>query len=58
LEVEGRRIRLQAAVAPALEVIGRGEVFTAQSLPANISLDARLALVRYLHGLGVLQVVR
>lgn len=58
LEVKGRRIRLQSAVGPALEFMGRSAVFTARTLPAGISLEARLTLLRYLHGLGLLQVVR
>ncbi len=55
LEVDGRRIRLQSAVAPALEAICRAQSFTPESLPASISVNARLTLVRYLHGLGFLQ---
>ncbi len=55
LELAGRRVRLQAAVAAALEAMCRGELFTPASLPSDISLDARLALTRYLHGLGFLQ---
>ncbi len=55
LLVAGRRIGLQSATGPALEAIGRGGVFTAQTLPDTISVDARLALLRYLHGLGLLQ---
>ncbi|HEX4025017.1 MAG TPA: cupin domain-containing protein [Steroidobacteraceae bacterium] len=55
LEVDGRRVRLQTAAAPTLEAICRAQSFTPDTLPATISLDARLALVRYLHGLGFLQ---
>ncbi len=55
LLVAGRRIRLQNATGPALEAIGRGGVFTALTLPDTIGVDARLALLRYLHGLGLLQ---
>jgi len=57
LEVQGRRIRLQSAVGPSLEAVGRGTVFTARTLPAGIGLDARLTLLRYLHGIGLLQIV-
>lgn len=55
LHLEGRRVRLQSAVAPALAAISQADSFTPQGLPTTISLDARLALVRYLHGLGFLQ---
>lgn len=54
LRLGERRVRLQQAVGPQLEAMCRGETFTPESLPAGISLDARLALVRYLHGLGFL----
>jgi Cupin superfamily protein len=55
LQLEGRRVRLQTAIAPVLEAVCRLESFTARGLPADISLDARLILVRYLDGLGFLQ---
>ncbi len=55
LQLGGRRVRLQTATAPALEAICRGESFTPRGLPSDISLDARLTLTRYLHGLGFLQ---
>ena len=55
LELAGRRVRLQSAVAPTLEAACRAESFTARSLASDLSLDARLALLRYLHGLGFLQ---
>ncbi len=55
LEIDGRRVRLQSAVAPALQAICRANDFTPDSLPQTISLDARLALVRFLEGLGFLQ---
>jgi ribosomal protein L16 Arg81 hydroxylase len=55
LQLGGRRVRLQAAVAPALEAICRGEPFTPRGLPSDISLEARLALTRYLYGLGILE---
>lgn len=54
LQLGGRRVRLQAAVGPVLEAICGLESFTEQGLPASISLDARLTLVRYLEGLGFL----
>ncbi len=55
LDIDGRRVRLQSAVAPALEAICRADSFTSDTLPPTISADARVALVRYLHGLGFLQ---
>ncbi len=55
LEIDGRRVRLQSAVAPALTAICQANDFTPDSLPDAISLDARLALVRFLEGLGFLQ---
>jgi ribosomal protein L16 Arg81 hydroxylase len=55
LELNGRRVRLQTAVAPALEALSRTESLTPRSLPPDISLEARLALARYLHGLGFLR---
>jgi predicted small metal-binding protein len=55
LELAGRRVRLQSAVGPTLEAICQAESFTARGLSSDISLDARLALLRYLHGLGFLQ---
>ncbi len=55
LDIDGRRVRLQSAVASALEAICRANSFTPDSLPQTLSLDARLALVRYLNGLGFLQ---
>lgn len=55
LQLEGRRVRLQTAVAPVLEAACRLTSFTARSLPSDISLDARLTLVRYLDGLGFLR---
>jgi ribosomal protein L16 Arg81 hydroxylase len=57
LQFKGRRIRMQSATGPALAAMARGSVFTAETLPADISLEARLTLVRYLHGLGLLQQV-
>ncbi len=54
LQLGGRCLRLQTAVAPVLEAMSQGP-FTPTSLPPDISLDARLALVRYLYGLGLLQ---
>lgn len=54
LQFDGRRVRLQSAVAPALEEMCRQESFTPRSLSSDISLDARLLLARYLHGLGIL----
>lgn len=55
LRLDGRGVRLQAAVEPTLEAMLRGESFTSRSLPSDLSLDARLVLARYLHGLGLLQ---
>ncbi len=55
LDLDGRRVRLQSATAPALEAICRAVSFTPDSLPTTISLDARVALARYLHGLGLLE---
>jgi len=57
LDLGGRRVRLQPSVAPALQAMCRMKTFTAQTLPADISLEARLSLVRYLHGLGFLQTI-
>lgn len=55
LILEGRRIRLQAAVASTLEAMCRLESFTPSSLPSDLSLQARLSLVRYLCGLQFLE---
>jgi hypothetical protein len=44
-------------VGTALEVMGRGAAFTAATLPTDISLEARLTLVRYLNGIGLLQLI-
>ena len=57
LEIGGRRVHLQRAVEPVLEALCRGTPITPAALPAAISLDARLSLVRYLHGLGFLQLL-
>ena len=57
LQFKGRRIRMQSATGPALEAMARGTVFTAETLPTDISLEARLTLLRYLHGIGLLQQV-
>jgi len=55
LQLHGRRVRLQTAVSPILEAMCRATPFTLRSLPADVSLEARLALGRYLHGLGFLR---
>lgn len=55
LQLAGRRVRLQASVGPVLEAMCRAQSFTPRSLPAEISVDARLTLSRYLVGLGFLQ---
>lgn len=57
LILEGRRIRLQLAVRPTLEAMCAAQSFTAKTLSSNISLDARMSLIRYLHGLGFLQLL-
>lgn len=51
------RVAQPTVVAPVLEAICQMQSFTPQGLPAAISLDARLALIRYLYGLGFLSVV-
>lgn len=55
LQLNGRRVRLQEAVLPIIEAACRAASFTPRSLPPEVSLEARLALARYLHGLGFLQ---
>ncbi|HEX4050546.1 MAG TPA: cupin domain-containing protein [Steroidobacteraceae bacterium] len=57
LDARGRRIRLQSAVGPALQAMRDSATFSAQSLPANINLEARLQLVRYLQGIGLLELI-
>jgi len=52
LLIDERRVLLPLAVRPALEVICSMSPFCPESLPGLGSLDARLALVRYLYGLG------
>ena len=54
LMLNGRRIRLQPAVEPILSAMCGTPVFTPESLPAHISLNARLQLARYLLGVGFL----
>ena len=56
LLLNSRRIRLQPAVEPLLDVMGNAGSFTPRSLPPIISLEARLILVRYLLGTGFLSV--
>jgi len=53
LMLDERRVLLPPATRPALQVICSGTPFSAAALPGALSLDARLALVRYLHGLGL-----
>lgn len=55
LVLNGRRINMPLAVEPALQAMDRLKAFTPETLPADINLEARLTLVRYLHGLGFLQ---
>jgi len=55
LVLNGRRIRLQPAVESTLAAMCRLESFTPQTLPGDISLEARISLARFLYGLGFLQ---
>lgn len=55
LWLEGRRVVLPGAVRALLEVMGNGSTFEPQTLPDSLSLEGKLALVRYLHGLGFLE---
>lgn len=55
LDIRGRRIRLQSALGPALAAMKASATFSAQTLPADIGLEARLKLLRYLQGIGFLE---
>lgn len=57
LALNGRRVHLPLAAAPTLQAMGCLQTFTPEALPGDLSLEARLSLVRYLHGLGFLQSV-
>jgi ribosomal protein L16 Arg81 hydroxylase len=57
LVLSGRRVHLPLAVGPTLKAMGRLQSFTPEALPGDISLEARLTLLRYLHGLGFVQTV-
>jgi hypothetical protein len=54
LVIDERRVRLPLAVRPTLEAICARRAFSPERLPGIVSLDAKLALVRYLYGLGFL----
>jgi hypothetical protein len=53
LVIDDRRVLLPLAVRSALEVICAKSPFCPESLPGVLSLDAKLTLVRYLYGLGL-----
>lgn len=55
LHLNGRRVRLHPAVAPILDAVCQAASFTPRTLCSDVSLDARIALARYLHGLGFLR---
>ena len=55
LQLDGRRVRLQADLSAIIDAVCRAASFTSRGLPSDVSLEARTALVRYLHGLGFLQ---
>lgn len=57
LEIEGRRVRLESAVAGTLDDMCGVQSFTPAQLTPALSLQVRLSLVRYLHGLGFLQLL-
>lgn len=57
LTVEGRRVLLPAAALRTLEAMCASTHFIPEALPGNISLEGKLALVRYLHGLAFLEPV-
>jgi len=54
LVIDERRVRLPLAVRPTLEAICTRGAFSPERLPRIVSLDAKLALVRYLYGLAFL----
>jgi len=55
LAIDERRVLLPPATRPALQAICSGRPFSAAALPGALSLDARLTLVRYLYGLGLME---
>lgn len=55
LQLNGRRVRLQEGLFPVIDAVCRAASFTPRGLPSEVSLEARTALARYLHGLGFLQ---
>jgi len=54
LVIDERRVLLPVAVRPTVEAMCAKGAFSAERLPGMVSLDAKLALLRYLHGLGFL----
>jgi len=55
--VDGRRVVLPLAVKPALQTIFAMDPVCALDLDGALSLDVKVALARYLYGLGVLTAV-
>jgi ribosomal protein L16 Arg81 hydroxylase len=57
LQIEGRRIHMPGAARALIEAMRAAQSFRPDNLPGSASLNARLSLVRYLHGLGILEIL-
>jgi ribosomal protein L16 Arg81 hydroxylase len=57
MEIEGRRILMPGAARALIEAMRAAQSFQPDNLPGSASVAARLSLVRYLHGLGVVEIL-
>jgi ribosomal protein L16 Arg81 hydroxylase len=57
MEIAGRRIRMPGAARALIESMRAAHSFRPDALPGGGSLNAKLSLVRYLHGAGVLEIL-
>lgn len=57
MEIDGRRIRMPGAARTLIEAMRAAQSFRVDTLPGNASLNAKLSLVRYLHGVGALEIL-